>query len=90
MSKSFVITSTGFKGDAPPGGQTYLQSAVIVPVLPNVSCSVKRGPPALGFLAVGGADIVRERYTTSCSDERLLFATLIVCANGYVFVEADM
>jgi hypothetical protein len=28
-----------------------------VSVLPNVSWRVKRGPPALGFLAAGGADI---------------------------------
>ena len=66
MLKSFAISSTGFKGDAPAGAKADFRysirslNAAIVPSLLNVSCSVKRGPPALGFLAAGGAVIVRD------------------------------
>ena len=70
MLKSFAISSTGFKGGARAGAKADFRPSIrylnvaIVPSLLNVSCSVERGPPALGFLAAGGADIVRNGYTT--------------------------
>ena len=69
MSNKRAINSTGFKGGPPCGAKAvfirFIRSlnAIIEPALRNVSCRVKRGPPPLGYFALGVAiGSVTERY----------------------------
>ena len=62
-SKSFAISSTGFKGDGSVGANAVFSASIrslnagIEPSWLNVSWRVSRGLPALGFFAASGADI---------------------------------
>ena len=58
MFKSFTISSTGFKGDAPAGAKADFRHSIrslnvsIVPSLLNVSCSVKRGQTSYAMVTL--------------------------------------